>query len=141
MAHTSASLEVPATADQVWQLIAGFNSLPDWLPLIASSELTDGGRVRNLKTADGHAIVERLQTFDEATRSYSYSFVSAPFPVTGYLATISVQDIADKAASLVTWSGSFSPVNVTDEEAVQLFRGIYEDGLTALKESILSGGK
>ncbi len=75
------------------------------------------------------------------TRSYSYSFVSAPFPVTGYVATISVQDIADKAASLVTWSGSFSPVNVTDEEAVQLFRGIYEDGLTALKESILSGGK
>lgn len=56
MAQTSASLEVPATADRVWQLIGGFNSLPDWLPLIPGSELSEGARVRHLKTADGQVI-------------------------------------------------------------------------------------
>ncbi|MFM0168651.1 SRPBCC family protein [Paraburkholderia sediminicola] len=141
MAHTSASLEVPATADRVWQLIGGFNSLPDWLPLIPGSELSEGGRVRHLKTADGHVIVERLEAFDEKARSYSYSIIEAPFPASDYLATISVREVAGSASSRVTWSGGFSPVGVSDEEVVQLFHGIYEEGLRALKESLESGDK
>jgi hypothetical protein len=141
MAYATASLEVQATADRVWRLIGGFNSLPDWLPLIPASELTEGGRVRHLKTADGHQIVERLQVFDEKERSYSYSIVEAPFPVTDYVATICVQAVAGTDSSLVTWSGRFSPVGVSDEEVVQLFHGIYKEGLTALRESLQSGGK
>jgi hypothetical protein len=39
----------------------------------------------------------------------------------------------------VTWSGSFSPVGVSEEEIVELFHGIYEEGLMALKESLRSG--
>ncbi|MFM0741083.1 SRPBCC family protein [Paraburkholderia xenovorans] len=138
MAHTTASLEVPATADQVWQLIGGFNSLPDWLPLIAVSELSEDGRLRHLKTADGQTIVERLEAFDDKSRTYSYSIVDAPFPITGYLATIGVEEIAGMATSLVTWSGSFSPVGVSDEDIAQLFHGIYAEGLAALRQTILS---
>jgi hypothetical protein len=141
MAHTSASLEVPATAARVWQLIGGFNSLPDWLPFIPGSKLSEGGRVRHLKTADGQVIIERLEAFDEKARSYSYSIVEAPFPASDYLATISVKEVAGSASSLVTWSGSFSPVGVSDEEVAQLFHGIYEDGLMALKEALESGDK
>jgi hypothetical protein len=141
MGHTTASLEVPVTADRVWQLIGGFNSLPDWLPLIPVSELSEGGRVRHLKTADGHAIIERLEAFDEKARAYSYSILEAPFPASDYLATISLQEVAGRASSLVTWSGSFSPVGISDEEGVQLFHGIYEEGLMALKETLQSGSK
>ena len=46
MATASAFIDIPATADQVWQLIGGFNSLPDWLPLVATSESGEGGRLR-----------------------------------------------------------------------------------------------
>ena len=141
MAHTSASLEVPSTAARVWQLIGGFNSLPDWLPLISGSELSEGGRVRHLKTVDGHVIIERLEAFDEKARSYSYSFVEAPFPASDYLATISVQEVAGTGSSLVTWSGVFTPVGTGDKEVADLFHGIYEAGLIALKESLQSGGK
>ncbi|MFM0226972.1 SRPBCC family protein [Paraburkholderia dipogonis] len=141
MAQTSASLEVPATADRVWQLIGGFNSLPDWLPLIADSELSEGGRVRHLKTADGHVIIERLEAFDQNARSYSYSIMEAPFPASDYLATLSVQEVAGTGSSLVTWSGSFSPVGVSDIEVVQLFHRIYEEGLVALNDSLQSGDK
>jgi hypothetical protein len=138
MPSTSASIEVPVSASQVWQLMGGFNSLPDWLPLISHSELSEGGRVRNLKTADGHTIVERLEKFDEKARSYSYSIMEAPFPAKDYLATVSVQEVAGKTASVVTWSGSFTPVGVSDEEAVKLFQGIYEGGLEALKQTLAS---
>ncbi|KOQ38438.1 SRPBCC family protein, partial [Achromobacter xylosoxidans] len=41
MAQASASITLPATPDRVWQLIGGFDSLPDWLPYIPSSELSE----------------------------------------------------------------------------------------------------
>ena len=131
MATATAFIDIPATADQVWQLIGGFNSLPDWLPFIPKSELSEGGRVRSLQTADGAMVVERLEAFDNAGKTYSYSILQAPFPATDYLATISVE--AQGQGSRVTWSGRFSPVGVSDEEVVALFTGIYQGGLEALR--------
>jgi len=131
MATTSASIDIPASADQVWQLIGGFNSLPDWLPFIPKSELSEGGRVRSLQTADGAVVIERLQTFDDDGKTYSYSIEQAPFPATEYLATIKVE--AQGGGARVTWSGRFEPVGVSDEEVVALFTGIYQGGLEALR--------
>ncbi|MGZ7456887.1 SRPBCC family protein [Pseudomonas sp. Ma2-10] len=131
MATASAFIDIPATADQVWQLIGGFNSLPDWLSFIPKSELSEGGRVRSLKTADGAVVVERLEAFDNAGKTYSYSILQAPFPATDYLATIRVE--AQEQGARVTWSGQFAPVGVSDEEVVALFTGIYQGGLEALR--------
>ena len=131
MPTASATIDIPASADQVWQLIGGFNTLPDWLPLITNSELSEGGRVRTLQTADGGVVVERLQTFDNAARTYSYSIEQAPFPASDYLATIKVE--AQGQVARVTWSGRFNAVGVRDEEVVALFNGIYQGGLEALR--------
>jgi len=131
MATASATIEIPASADEVWQLIGDFNSLPDWLPFIPKSELSEGGRVRSLKTADGAVIVERLEAFDNAGKTYSYSIEQAPFPATAYLATIKVE--AQGQGARVTWSGRFTPVGVSEEEVVALFDGIYQGGLQALR--------
>lgn len=131
MAKASAQISIPASADSVWRLIGGFNALPDWLPYIPKSELSEGGRVRTLANPAGEAIVERLLAFDEAQRSYSYAILSAPFPVTGYSSTLRVLEAAGGTAR-VEWSGEFTPQGVSDEEAARLFRGIYEDGLKAL---------
>ncbi|MGQ0440867.1 SRPBCC family protein, partial [Bacillus sp. B-TM1] len=43
MANTITSIEIPASPAQVWQLIGGFDALPDWLPYIPSSKVTEGG--------------------------------------------------------------------------------------------------
>jgi len=131
MATASATIDIPASADQVWQLIGGFNTLPDWLPFIPNSELSEGGRVRTLQTADGGVVVERLETFDNAGKTYSYSILQAPFPATDYLATIRVE--AQGQGAKVTWSGRFTAKGVTDEEVVALFSGIYQGGLEALR--------
>jgi hypothetical protein len=60
MAQAAASIAIPVPPDQVWQLIGGFGSLPDWLPYIPQSELLEGGRLRRLTNPDGATIVERL---------------------------------------------------------------------------------
>ncbi|PBJ18695.1 Polyketide cyclase / dehydrase and lipid transport [Pseudomonas sp. ACN8] len=131
MATASAFIDIPASAEQVWQLIGGFNSLPDWLPFIPKSELSEGGRVRSLQTADGAVVIERLQAFDNASQTYSYSILQAPFPATDYLATIKVQ--AQGEGARVTWSGRFEPVGVSNEEVEALFTDIYQGGLEALR--------
>jgi hypothetical protein len=135
MASTIASITLPVAADRVWQLIGGFNALPDWLPYIPQSELSEGGRVRTLANPAGEAIVERLEQFNDKERYYSYSILKAPFPSRDYLATLRVIPQGD-ASSVVEWSGSFTPVGVSEEEITQLFHGIYTDGLQALKESL-----
>ena len=72
--------------------------------------------------------------FDEHQRSYSYSILTSPFPVTDYLSTLRVK--ADGQGSLVEWLGEFTPVGVSDEEAIALFTGIYEGGLQALAKTL-----
>ncbi|MBH0349699.1 SRPBCC family protein [Bacillus cereus] len=137
MAHTTTSMEIFGSPEQVWQLIGGFNSLPDWLPYIPSSKLTEGGRVRHLANPDGDTIIERLEVFNDKERYYTYSIMNAPFPVTNYLSTIQVKEGTESNTSVVEWSGTFTPVEVSDEEAINLFHGIYSDGLKALQQAFL----
>jgi hypothetical protein len=126
-------IEIPVSADQVWQLVGGFNSLPDWLPFIVKSEPADGGRVRHLQTADGGVVVERLQAFDNVARTYSYTIEQSPFPVSAYLATLQVEALSDTSAK-VTWSGVFTPAaGTTDVQVEALFAGVYSGGLEALR--------
>ena len=141
MAQANATITIPASPDVVWQLIGGFNSLPDWLPYIPSSELSEGGRVRHLATPGGDVIVERLEAFDNAARSYTYSILQAPFPVVGYRATLRVEPLEGGHESQVGWFGEFTPVGVSDEEASKLFEGIYQDGLRALAAAFNTDSK
>jgi 2,5-diketo-D-gluconate reductase B len=137
MASTIASMTLPVSAGRVWELIGGFNALPNWLPYIPQSELSQGGRIRTLANPSGEAIVERLEVFNDEERYYSYSILKAPFPVKNYYSTLRVKS-AGETTSLVEWAGSFTPVGVSDDEAIKLFNGIYTDGLQALKEKIMS---
>ncbi|RZU45643.1 polyketide cyclase/dehydrase/lipid transport protein [Streptomyces sp. BK022] len=136
MARTSHHIDVPHTPEHVWRLIGGFGSLPDWLPYIPGSTLGEGGRVRTLTNADGDTIVERLTAFDEAARTYTYTILQAPFPVTDYLSTLTVHPLPEAGTARVEWSGTFTPADATDEEAVALFHGIYTEGLAALERTL-----
>ncbi|MGQ5580824.1 hypothetical protein BIU87_07690 [Streptomyces sp. ZS0098] len=135
MATTTATTDMPVPADRVWQLIGGFDSLPDWLPYIPTSTLSEGGRVRSLTNEEGGVIVERLEAFDNQARSYSYSIVQAPFPVTGYRSTLTVHE-KPGGQSRVEWSGTFTPAGTSEQEAIALFHGIYTEGLAALRMTL-----
>jgi hypothetical protein len=137
MASTSVSRLVPVSPQRVWNLIGGFDALPDWLPYIPQSTALEGGRVRRLTNPDGDVITERLVAFSEAERHYSYAILEAPFPVTGYVSTLRVHPVAGRDdLAEVQWSGRFTPDGVTDAEAEELFAGIYRDGLDALHQAL-----
>ncbi|MFE3152545.1 SRPBCC family protein [Streptomyces sp. NPDC059218] len=137
MASTSVSRIVPASPEKVWSLIGGFDALPDWLPYIPESTPLEGGRVRRLKNPEGDVIIERLVDFNETERHYSYAILQAPFPVNGYVSTIRVHTVPGRDdIAEVQWSGRFNPDNATEAEVVELFTGIYADGLDALHNTL-----
>ena len=132
MASAKATIDLNVPPDELWDLIGGFGSLPDWMPYIGKSSLSNGGRIRQIENPDGQTIIEQLEKYDLAKHSYSYSILHAPFPVVEYLATITVSAIKGGKGSHVEWSGTFTPKGVSDNEVVTLFQGIFAGGLEAL---------
>jgi len=133
MAKASSRIELAAPAADVWQLVGGFDSLPCWLPFIPQSKLSEGGRVRHLVGPGGAVIVERLMSFDERARSYTYHILQSPFPQKDYLSTLKVRSVDGSDNCIVEWSGEFTPDGATEQEVSALFQSMYDDGLKSLK--------
>jgi hypothetical protein len=132
MPSAKATIDLKVSPETVWQLIGGFGSLADWLPSIAESKLTDGGLLRHLANPDGDVIVERLEKYDYAGKSYSYSILESPFPVAEYYATLSVTGARGGQGAHVEWKATFVPVGVSDEKVEKLFGRLFSHGLAAL---------
>ena len=132
MSSAKVTADLDVSPNELWQLIGGFGSLPDWVPGISQSELAEGGRVRHLHDPQGHTFVERLERYDSAAHSYSYSIVESPIPVSNYLSTITVTSINGGKGSRVEWSGVFTPNGVGEKEAEGIVHGLYSAGLKAL---------
>ena len=132
MAKVTVIEEFSASAEQIWNVIGGFNALPAWHPAVERSELEEGGSIRKLTLVDGAVILERLEHHSDETREYRYSIVENPLPVADYLATLKVSE--HEEGSQVEWSGEFDPSGVSADEAVELIHGIYQAGLDHLKQ-------
>jgi hypothetical protein len=132
MPTAKATVDINLPPDELWKVIGGFGSLPDWVPGVSQSELADGGRVRHLHDPQGHTFVERLERYDSAAHSYSYSIVQSPIPVSNYLSTITLTPINGGKGSRVQWSSVFTPNGIGEKEAEGIFHGLYSAGLEAL---------
>ncbi len=131
MPKVTLSTELPASAGSVWNLIGGFNALPDWHPAISKSELSDDGSKRTLHVVGGGSIVEQLETTGEGHR-YSYSVLKSLLPVPNYGGAIAVKPNADNSGCTVEWSGDFQALDVPDNQAIRIIQGIYQLGLDNL---------
>lgn len=135
-----ASAVIPADAAAVWQAVRPFDALSVWHPDIAVSELegdaqpTEIGAVRHLRLADGETEVrERLVAFDDTARSYTYEFVTSPFPVRSYRSTIRVAPVTDSGHSFVEWWAIYDADAADEAELTATFAdGVYTTGLAGL---------
>lgn len=133
MSKVNMSTELDVTADKVWELIGGFNTLPDWHPAVEKSELENEGTMRKLSLAGGGEIIERLEKRDDNERIYSYSIINSPLPVANYTATIRVKDEGPGKCS-VEWVSDFEAAGATENEAIDVITGIYQAGFDQLKK-------
>ena len=133
MAKVDMTMDLDVAADELWNLIGGFNALPDWHPAVEKSELEDEGSIRKLSLAGGGTIVEKLIKKSDTERLYSYTIEDSPLPVANYTSTIRVIDDG-KGNAQVEWSSEFTPKGVSDNDAIQVIQGIYQAGFDNLKK-------
>ncbi|MFD5630828.1 SRPBCC family protein [Streptomyces sp. NPDC127072] len=140
-----ASQSIPYHPDRVWQAFADFGTIADWHPLIAASTLEGStpaprpGAVRLLNTTSQDDIREELVTCDAARRRLTYRFLSSPFPVSGYLATVDVLPDTDRPdSSIVTWQATFLPDTPAQgpELATMFTKEVFTTGLAALTDHL-----
>ena len=86
--------------------------------------------MRTLTTTDGGVIVERLESRDDAGRTYSYTILSGPLPVANYNSTIAV--VPAGAGSSIVWSGKYDAKGASDADAKKVIDGIYKAGVDNL---------
>lgn len=130
MAKVSMSQKIPASANQVWDLIGNFNSLADWHPAIEKSELEEGGTVRRLTLPDGSFLVETLVSEDGKERMYEYKIPDGQMPFSGYTAQLRVIE-DDDGNCTAQWESQFEP---QAPDAQDIVTGIYQAGLDNLRK-------
>ncbi len=137
MAEIVVKEELATSADAVWQLVRDFGGILKWSSAIQSCEVEGEGigAIRTLGLGGGQAIRERLESFEEAARSFSYSIVDGPLPVENYLATLVVRPRGDDRCE-IEWSSRFDPKGMPEEQVGGILRGVYEGGIREIKKNL-----
>lgn len=123
--------------DALWKKIGNFCGVKSWLPPVENCTLSQNGKLRTITLKGGGQIVERLDHWDNAHHSYSYSLVSSPLPVEYYHSTISV--VPDAGGSVLKWRGTYkAKEGATDAQVAEVKKTV--DGLYAAGAKGLLGG-
>ncbi len=136
MSHVEVVDEVRASADAVWELVRDFGGITKWSTIESCEVEGEGiGAVRTLGIGGGASIRERLESFDQGSRSFSYSIIDGPLPLENYLSTFQVSERgADRCQ--IEWGSSFDPVGASEEQVAGILRGVYEGGIAAIKKNL-----
>jgi hypothetical protein len=138
--QTSHEFNIPVK--QVWALISGFNTLPDYHASITASKLKEGGAVRHItlsEAAGGGVVVERLVYFDEEARIFSYriiDLIDSDLAFRNYQARVHLVETGANSCVL-EWGSSFDVEGASIAETEELARVIYQgcyDGIQRVLE-------
>ena len=137
MASVKISDRISASADKVWDLVGDFGGIQRFSAGIKSCTTTGTGvgAVRTLELPNGVALQERCELLDAARRTFDYSIIAGPLPLSNYLARIQLSEDGD--GTRAEWSSSFEPKGISEPQAIAMVEGIYKGGIAGLKKALL----
>lgn len=130
--------EIEAPAARVWAVIRGFGDLMQWTVGLESCEVEGSGvgAVRTVGLEGGLKLQERLESFDEAKRSFSYAIIGKnPLPFRDYLSSVQLRE-AGPARCEITWEGRFDAKPGSEAASQKIVRGIYTGSITMLRKKL-----
>ncbi len=135
MTAVSLKTRIQASAAKVWETVGDFNGLPKFVEAATKSTMEGEGigALRTLTLPDGAEIIEKLESMDAQSQSLSYSIVSGPLPVDGYVSSMKLISVGDNECEL-EWSSTFEPKGASEAEAKQAIEGIYNMGFAGLNK-------
>lgn len=140
-------IEINASPDKVWAVIADFCAIQEWHPAVEKCETSGGtekGTTRVLTLGNGESFTEELLSHDPEGMSYGYRITEPnhdAVPVGTYGSTISVS-AGDNGGAVLNWKGFFyraypnndPPPELSDEAAMDAVTNIYDTGMARIKE-------
>src|SRR5580698_4008171 len=103
--ESSVTVKSSTPPDTVWKKIGDFCGIKSWIPAVSGCTISSDGKQRTVSLKGGGEVVERLDNWDDAKRSYTYSILSGPLPVADYRSTLSV--LSDGKGSAVNWHSTY----------------------------------
>jgi hypothetical protein len=143
MAKVYVSGVIDAPIDKVWAYARDFNGHHEWHPLIAESHVEEGrpsdqvGCVRSFTLANGGKLREKLLTFSDLDRFFTYNILVSPMPIKDYVATFRCKPITEGDKTFVEWSAEFE-VGPEHEAQIrkQVGRDTFAAGIAALAAAV-----
>ena len=130
---SNVTMKSSMSTDALWKKVGDFCGISAWHPAIEKCVLSADGKQRTLSLKGGGTVVEALENWDDANRSYTYTILSGPLPVANYHSTISVAD--DPKGSSLKWMGTYDAKGASDADAKKTMDGVYEAGAKVLTGS------
>jgi hypothetical protein len=135
MAKVSEATRLYIPAARVWDTIGRFADIDSWHPMVLGADTagSDSRPERRLELGDTEKLVERLESHDDRTMTYRYSFQDGPLPVSQLTAELRVH--ADDASSCtIYWSADLEPDGDTPrDQAVEEIQNYFRRGLEHLR--------
>ena len=140
--EVSFRLEIPASAERVWALIADFGAIDRYSPMVVSCALEGEagvGQRRVLTLANGTITISRLESLDPAARTLTYRILETKLPLDDYTSTMEVLEKGADACEVV-WTSHFLPKDATLEEATSFLEGSLGDSIRDLRGVFIDSG-
>ncbi len=141
MADVLVSGEIDGSVDDLWRLVADFGAV-GWMKGVTGVEVTGEGvgMVRAIFAGGDEAIVEELESLDEAGRQIGYTIKrNNPLPVENYHATCKAVDLGD-GRSRLDWACCFDAKGVDEATAKAAVEGMYGVLISWVKEGVERSG-
>ena len=134
MLHITESVDIPASAQRLWNEIGGFDRVGDWHPWLERLETRAGerGSIRIADGKDGSRQIERLTNLDPQRHSYEYTIQRSSMPVCQYRGQFRVEP-AGPAGSRVIWSARFELTDAGDGRTIEAVRHFLHAGMESLR--------
>ena len=130
---------IDAPVEKVWAFARDFNGHGDWHPIIAESVVEDEkpsdqvGCVRAFTTTDGGFLRERLLSFSDLDRHFTYSILESPMPIANYVATFRCTPITEGNRTFVEWWADFDVAEADEADIrTRVGRNTFAQGIRAI---------
>ncbi len=125
--------EFGQSADVVWGRLGRFCGIVEWQSLVASClvEERHDGFYRLVVMKDNSAFTEKLEHFSHAERTFQYTIVAGPLPVTGYVSRFQIVPL-DAQRSQLVWQAWYDQPSLAAATVASNLESLYRNGIEGM---------
>jgi uncharacterized protein YndB with AHSA1/START domain len=129
------TVEVKATPEQVWAVLADMPATRFWLPGAVAARMD--GSVRICRMADGQEVHEQISDIDPQRHAYRFRHLRVPLPVAESSGTFTVTAGPTAGTATVTLETTFTPLDPsTADQLTSVIGRAFEESVESLRRYV-----